>query len=100
MVVANAELVPCGHPLPPRGISPDVAVDLSQVFKGRRAGISQERARSCHGPGALVQALEEERVMVGTPGGGRSCARRRVPVAAMAQAEGGWCLCIYLRTEV
>lgn len=67
-------------------------------LQGRGACVSQERARSCPGRGALVRSLEEW-VTAGTlPVVGD--ARRRVPAAPMAWAEGGWCLCIYLRTEV
>ena len=83
----------------PRGIRPGIAVDPSQVFRKRSRpfpGVCQELPPS-RGFGSAPGGAGDGEF---SPSGGRSRARRQVPATATAWAEGGWCLCIYLRTEV
>lgn len=61
-------------------------------LQGRGASVSQELPQS-RAPGGAGNSGD-------SPGSGRPHTPRQVLAAAMAQPEGGWCLSIYLRTEV
>lgn len=61
-------------------------------LQGRGASVSQELSQS-RAPGGASNSGD-------SPDGGRPHTRKQVLAAAVAQPEGGWCLCIYLRTEV
>lgn len=99
VVVANAGAVPCGHSLPHK------ASGLALLWTRARSSGKRRRhfLRVC-------QELPRFRGFSSAPGeavtgaslparGGILCSQA-VPAAATARAEGGWCLCIYLRTKV
>lgn len=93
VVTASMGSVPCGHPLPHE--EPGLAWQRCRPepgLQGRGAGVCQELPQS-RAPGGVGNSRD-------SPGGGRPHTRRQVLAAAVARPEGGWCLRIYLRTEV
>lgn len=93
VVTASMGSVPCGHPLPHE--EPGLAWQRYRPkpgLQGRGASVCQELPQ-CRAPGGVGNSGD-------SPGGGRPHTPRQVLAAAVARPEGGWCLRIYLRTEV